>query len=74
MNTVISIPLDADTARLYNQAPADLQRKLQLLLTLWLRDLIVSPRPLQVVMDEISQKAQERGLTPEVLESLLDGE
>ncbi len=74
MNTVISIPLDADTARLYNQASADLQRKLQLLLTLWLRDLIVSPRPLQVVMDEISQKAQERGLTSEVLESLLDGE
>ncbi len=74
MSTVISIPLDADTARLYNQASADLQRKLQLLLTLWLRDLIVSPRPLQVVMDEISQKAQERGLTPEVMESLLDGE
>ncbi len=74
MSTVISIPLDADTARLYHQAPADLQRKLQLLLTLWLRDLIVSPRPLQVVMDEISQKAQERGLTPEVLESLLNGE
>ncbi len=74
MSTVISIPLDPDTAKLYNQASADLQRKLQLLLTLWLRDLIVSPRPLQVVMDEISQKAQERGLTPEVLKSLLDGE
>ncbi|QUV84160.1 hypothetical protein [Chloracidobacterium aggregatum] len=51
-----------------------MQRKLQLLLTLWLRDLIVSPRPLQVVIDEISQKAQERGLTSEVLESLLNGE
>jgi hypothetical protein len=74
MNTVISIPLDADTARLYSQIPADLQRKFQLLLNLWLRDLIISPRPLQVVMDEISQKAQERGLTPEILESLLNGE
>ncbi len=73
MNTVISIPLDADTARLYNQASADMQRKFQILLGLWLRDLIVSPQPLQVVMDEISQKAQERGLTPEVLESLLNG-
>lgn len=74
MNTVITLPLDADTARLYSQAPADLRRKFQLLLNLWLRDLIVSPRPLQVIMDEISQKAQERGLTPEILESLLNGE
>jgi hypothetical protein len=64
--------LDADTARLYSQIPADLQRKFQLLLNLWLRDLIISPRPLQVVMDEISQKVQERGLTPEILESLLN--
>jgi hypothetical protein len=73
MNTVITIPLDADTARLYSQIPADLQRKFQLLLN-WLRDLIVPPRPLQVVIDEISQKAQERGLTPEILESLLNVE
>jgi hypothetical protein len=74
MNTVITIPLDVDTARLYSQIPADLQKKFQVLLTLWLRDLILSPRPLQVIMDEISQKAQERGLTAEVLESLLNGE
>jgi hypothetical protein len=74
MNTVITIPLDADTARLYSRIPADLQRKFQLLLNLWLRDLIVPPRPLQVVIDEISQKAQERGLTPEILESLLNVE
>jgi hypothetical protein len=74
MNTVITIPLDADTARLYSQIPTDLRRKFQLLLNLWLRDLIISPRPLQAIMDEISQKAQERGLTPEVLEYLLNGE
>ncbi len=74
MTTTITIPLDVDTARLYSQAPADLQKKFQLLLNLWLRDLIVSPRPLQVIMDEISQKAQERGLTSETLESLLNAE
>jgi len=74
MNTVITIPLDADTARLYSQIPTDQRRKFQLLLNLWLRDLIISPRPLQAIMDEISQKAQERGLTPEVLEYLLNGE
>lgn len=74
MTTTITIPLDVDTARLYSQAPADLQRKFQLLLNLWLRDFIVSPRSLQVIIDEVSQKAQERGLTPEILESLLNAE
>ncbi len=74
MTTMITIPLNVDTARLYSQAPAELRRKLQLLLTLWLRNLLVSRRPLQVIMDEISQKAQERGLTPEILESLLNAE
>ena len=74
MTTTITIPLDVDTARLYSQAPADLQRKFQLLLNLWLRDLIVSPRSLQVITDEVGQKAQERGLTPEILESLLNAE
>ncbi|PLS68030.1 MAG: hypothetical protein CV045_10255 [Cyanobacteria bacterium M5B4] len=56
MTTTITIPLDVDTARLYSQAPADLQRKFQLLLNLWLRDFIVSPRSLQVIIDEVSQK------------------
>ena len=74
MNAEICIPLDAETARLYRQIPADQQRKFQVLLNLWLRDLILSPRPLQVIMDEISQKAQKRGLTPEILESLLNDE
>lgn len=74
MSTTITIPLDADIARLYSQAPADLRKKFQLLLNIWLRDFIVSLRSLQVIMDEISQKAQERGLTPEILESLLNAE
>lgn len=72
--TTITIPLDSDTAELYSRVPADLRRKLQLLLSLWLRDLIVSQRPLGAIMDEISQKAQDRGLTPEILESLLNAE
>ncbi|MEM4217557.1 MAG: hypothetical protein QXZ09_06005 [Candidatus Methanomethylicaceae archaeon] len=74
MSTTITIPLDADIARLYSQAPADLRKKFQLLLNIWLRDFIVSPRSLQVIMDEISQKAQERGLTPKILEFLLNAE
>ncbi|MDW8327782.1 MAG: hypothetical protein RMK99_14555 [Anaerolineales bacterium] len=72
MSTTITIPLDLETAKLYSEAPAELRSKVQLLLSLWLRDFILSSRPLQVVMDEIGQKAQERGLTPEILETLLN--
>ena len=68
---VITIPTDAETARIYAESSVESQRKVRLLLGLWLRNLVVSPRPLQVVMDEISEKAQERGLTPEILEALL---
>jgi hypothetical protein len=69
--TTISIPLDSETARAYTQASAEDQKKLRLLLSLWLREFVISPRPLNAIMDELSDKAQARGLTPEILESLL---
>lgn len=72
--STITIPLDADTARLYKAASVEDQKKLRLLLGLWIREFSVSPTPLQAVMDEISEKAQARGLTPELLESLLHAE
>lgn len=68
----VTIPLDADTARIYTSAPAEEQKKLQLLLSLWLREFAVSSTPLRTLMDQISEKAQARGLTPEILESLLN--
>lgn len=68
----ITIPLDSQTARIYTGASAEDKRKLRLLLSLWLREFAVSPRPLKVIMDEISEKAQARGLTPDILESILD--
>jgi len=68
----ITIPLDAQTARIYARASSEDKRKLHVLLSLWLREFAVSPRPLKVIMDEISEKAQARGLTPEILESLLN--
>jgi len=68
----ITIPLDAQTAQIYTRASSEDKRKLRVLLSLWLREFAISPRPLQVIMDEISEKAQARGLTPEILESLLN--
>ncbi len=71
----ISIQVDADSARAFAAAPIEEQRKLQLLLSLRLRELTTgSSRPLQEVMDEIGAQAVARGLTPEILESLLHGE
>ena len=69
--TSISIPLDAETAKIYAGASTEVQKKLRLLLSLWLREFAISPRPLQALMDEVSDRAKKRGLTPEILESLL---
>jgi hypothetical protein len=70
----ITIPLDPEAARAYEAAPADDKRKMQVLLSLWLRDLATSePSSLKEVMDDLSRKARDRGLTPEALESLLKG-
>ena len=70
----ITIPLDEGTARIYMDASAEDQKKLRLLLSLWLREFAISPTPLIVVMDDISEKAQMRGLTPDILESLLNAD
>lgn len=71
----ILIEVDTETARAYSQASDEERRKLQLLLKLRLRELTTKPtRSLQQIMDEMGQEAAARGLTPEILESLLHGE
>ncbi len=71
----ISLEVDADTARAFSAASAEDQRKLQLLLNLRLRELTTRPpRPLKEVMDDIGRSAEARGLTSEILESLLRDE
>lgn len=68
----ISITVDADAARAFSGAPTEERRKLQLLLSLRLRELTVTPgRPLQEIMNDMGAYAEAQGLTAEVLESLL---
>jgi hypothetical protein len=75
MNASICIEVDEDSARAFSAATVEEQRKLQLLLALRLRELTAGQaRPLTEIMDEISEEAAARGLTPERLESLLDGD
>ena len=73
--STVKIPLDNDLARIYNTASAENRRKIQLLLELGLREIAGSNHaPLAKLMDTISDNAQARGLTPELLESLLNGD
>ena len=67
----ITLQIDADLAQAFQAASAQDQSKLQLLLSLWLRELFVRSTTLKSLMDELSAKAQERGLTAEKLENLL---
>jgi hypothetical protein len=68
----ISIEVDADSARALAQAPATERRKLELLLSLRLKELMNGPaRTLTEIMDEIGREAEKSGMTPEILESLL---
>ena len=71
----LTIQVSEESARAFVQVSPEDQRKIQLLLDLRLRDLTISLPPrksLQTVMDEIGKNAATRGLTPAILESLLN--
>ena len=74
-DTIIHIPVDQATARIYLAASPDEQHKMQLLLRLRLRELTtMPPQTLRDVMDELGAQAEARGMTPEILEDLLRDE
>jgi hypothetical protein len=68
---VITLQVDADLAQAYQAASAKDRSKLQLLFNLWLRELFVRSTSLKGLIDELSEKAQRRGLTSEKLEEML---
>jgi hypothetical protein len=74
----IELEVDADTARAFSAASEEDRRRLQILLYLRLRELLALPAhregSLKEVMDRIGRHAEERGLTSEILESLLRDE
>jgi len=67
----ITLQVDGDLAQAYQAASAKDRSKLQLLLNLWLRELFARSTSLKTLMDELSEKAQARGLTAEKLEDML---
>ncbi len=71
----ITLEIDSEAARALNSVSAEGREKLQVLLGIWLKEYVKADNAsLRQTMNEISQKAQNRGLTPEILESILPQE
>ena len=72
-DTTITIALDEASAAAYNTASAEDQQKIQLLFRLLLREYTApSNLSLRELMDDIGAQAEARGLTPDILEQLLN--
>lgn len=71
----ITLEVDAEAARAFNSVSADEREKLQVLLGIWLKEYArADSLSLKATMDEIGEQTQRRGLTPEILESILGAE
>ena len=68
----ITIRVDAEAARAYRAATEQGRRKLDLLLSLRLLDVLRLSGSLKDVMIDLSRRARERGLTPEIVDSILN--
>jgi hypothetical protein len=71
----ITLRVDAQAARAYESAPAEERKKIDILLGLRLEELLTPPgMTLREAMDRLAREAAEKGLTPEILESILQDE
>jgi hypothetical protein len=68
----ITIRVNVKTAQIFKSASREEQQKLEALLNLHLTEALKTTDSLRQIMSEISQKAQERGLTADMLRSILD--
>lgn len=68
----ITISVDTETARLYQTATVDQKQKIQLLLNIWLKKTTVSISQHKQFLDDLSTRAKSRGLTPEILDDILN--
>ncbi|MCA1631849.1 MAG: hypothetical protein LC785_08745 [Acidobacteria bacterium] len=71
----IILEVDSEAARVFESASPAERGKLQVLLGAWLKEYArADAASLAETMDEVSRKARERGLTPEILKSVLEEE
>ncbi len=67
----LNIEVESEVANLYKKMNPTQQKKIHLLLGIWLKEAITNQTSLEDIMEKCSQEAQANGLTPEILESLL---
>lgn len=71
----ITLTIDAEAVEVFQASSDDDKEKLQILVSSLFKQYGKSNlNSLKHTMNEISQKAQARGLTPEILESILEDE
>lgn len=75
LTETITLEVESDVARFYNDAPQGDKEKLQALFGSWLKFYAEADvDSLKRTMDELHLSAKNKGLTPEILESLLADE
>ena len=67
----ITIEVDNEIAKAYREAAPEKQQKISMFLNVMLKKAI-RPKPLLEVMEEASKQAIANGMTPEILESILN--
>lgn len=68
----ITLQIDENAVNAYEGAPREVQKKLDALMSIRLIEATKENKSLRDVMDEMGEKARMRGLTPEILESILN--
>ena len=67
----IELQVDADLAKTFQDANPAQQQKVQALMNTWLKRAMIITQ-LQTTLDNVSDEAETNGLTPEILESILN--
>lgn len=67
----ITINVDHEVAQAYREAEFNQQQKLRMIIKLFFQP-DLAKKTLSEVMEEIADKAAKRGLTPEILQSILE--
>jgi hypothetical protein len=68
----ITVRVNLEAAHIFETIPLEQRLKIEALISLKLTQTNSEKRTLEAVMSDISQKAQARGLTPEILDSILN--
>lgn len=72
---VITLEIDSEAAQAFKSVSVEEREKLQVLLGIWLKEYAKADAPnLKETMDDIGREAQRRGLTPNILDSILEEE